>query len=55
VAALTAMQFCLGCAIGHGERGPDRCLSVVLGDDEQDRNSDVAGVAAGAMGRDAQQ
>ena len=32
VAALAAVQFCLGCAIGDGERGTDRCLGVVFGD-----------------------
>ena len=48
VAALAAMEFCLGCAIGHGECGTGRCLRVGFGDDEQDRDVDVAGVADGA-------
>ena len=55
VAALAAMEFCLGCAIGHGECGTDRCLGVGFGDDEQDRDVDVAGVADGPVGGDAQQ
>ena len=38
VAALAAVKFCLGCAIGHGECGTDRCLGVGFGDDEQDRD-----------------
>ena len=55
VSAFAAVKFCLGCAIGHGERGIDRCLSVVFGDDEQDRDVDVAGVADRTVGGDAQQ
>lgn len=55
VATLAAVKFCLGCAIGHGESGPDRCLGVVFGDDEQDRDVDVAGVADRAVSGDAQQ
>ena len=55
VAALAAVKFCLGCAIGHGECGTDRCLGVGFGDDEQDRDVDVAGVADRAVGGDAQQ
>ncbi|MCW2651034.1 MAG: hypothetical protein JWR32_2010, partial [Mycobacterium sp.] len=42
-------------AIGHGEYGADRCLGVVFGDDEQDRDVDVGGVAGRAVGGDAQQ
>ena len=52
---LAAVKFCLLCAIGHGECGTDRCLGVVFGDDEQDRDVDVARVADGAVGGDAQQ
>ncbi len=55
VAAFASVKFCLGCAIGHGERGPDRCLGVVFGDDEQDRDLDVARVADRTVRRDAQQ
>jgi len=55
VAAFAAVKFCLGCAIGHGERGTDRCLGVGFGDDEQDRDVDVTGVADRAVGGDAQQ
>jgi len=55
VAALAAVKFCEGCAICDGERGTDRCLRVGFGDDEQDRDVDVAAVADRALGRDAQQ
>src|ERR1700752_5536002 len=55
VAALAAMKFRSGCAIGHGECGTDRCLGVGLGDDEQDRDADVARVAYWPVGGDAQQ
>ena len=55
VTALAAVKFGSGCAIGDGERGPDRCLRVGFGDDEQDRDVDVTGVADRAVGGDAQQ
>ena len=55
VAALAAVKFCLRCAIGHGECGTDRCLRVGFGDDEQDRDVDVTGVADRAVRGDAQQ
>ena len=55
VAAFASVKFCLGCAIDHGERGTDRCLRVGFGDDEQDRDLDVTGVADRAVGGDAQQ
>jgi hypothetical protein len=55
VAALAAVKFCLGCAIGHCERGIDRCLGVMFGDDEQDRDLDVAGAADGPVSGNAQQ
>ena len=55
VATFAAVKFCLGCAIGHGECGTDRCLGVVFGDDEQDWDVDVAGAADWAVGGDAEQ
>ena len=55
VASFASVKFCLGCAIGDGDRGPDRCLRVGFGDDKQDRDVDVTGVADRAVGRDAQQ
>jgi hypothetical protein len=55
VAAFAAVKFCSGRSIGYRERGTDRCLGVVFGDDEQDGDVDVAGVAHGAVGGDAQQ
>jgi hypothetical protein len=49
VAALAAMEFCLGCAIGHGECGTGRCLRVGFGDDEQARRWSEAASAVACM------
>src|SRR3981081_636767 len=55
VPACAAVKLSSGGALGHRECGTDRCLGVVFGDDEQDRDCDVAGVADGAVGGDGQQ